>query len=127
MKQPRPLSKTKRWMTVLSLATLHPLWLVLMLPVLGDRANVESIVAPLAAVWLLNLRTGLVVLLANALGTSIVFARLAHQGPREGLPRTFIATFIMAMFCWVVDRARQYFEKGRLMREEIEKMRNSAS
>lgn len=125
MKQNRPLSKTKRWVTVLALAVLHPAWLVLMLPVLGDRANMESIVAPLAAVWLLNLRTGLVVLLANAVGSGIVFAHLAHEGPREGLPKTLIATFIMAVFCWIVDRARQYFEKGRLMRDEIERMRNS--
>jgi hypothetical protein len=114
-------------MTVLSLAILHPAWLVLMLPVLGDRANLESIVAPLTAVWLLSLRTGLVILLANAIGTSVVFAHLAHQGPREGLPRTFIATFIMAMFCWAVDHARQYFDKGRLIRDEIERMRNSGS
>jgi hypothetical protein len=98
-----------------------------MLPVLGARANIESVVAPLLTVWLFNLRAGLVILLANAVGSSIVFSRLAHQGPREGLPRTFVATFIMALLCWLVDQARQYIDKGRLMRDEIERMRNSST
>jgi hypothetical protein len=127
MNQPRPLSKAARWAAVLVATLFHPAWLVLMLPVLGDAANLESVVAPLLTVWLFRLRAGLVILLANVISSCIVFARLAHQGPREGLPRTFIATFIMASLCWLVDRARQYFDKGRLMRDEIERMRNSSS
>lgn len=126
MKQ-RPLSKAKRWATVLVAATGHPAWLGLMLPLIGDRANLESIVAPLLAVWLLSLRTGLVLLLVNAVTSSIVFTHLNHQGPREGLPKTFVAMFVMAIFCWVAAQARRYVDKGRLMREEIERMRDSGS
>jgi hypothetical protein len=117
----------RRWATVLVAAAVHPAWLGLMLPLLGDRANLESIVAPLLAVWLLNLRTGLGLLLVNAVTSSIVFTLLYHQGPREGLPKTFVATFVMAFVCWVAAQARRYVDKGRLMREEIERMRDSGS
>jgi len=126
MKQRRPLSKAKRWATVMVAAIMHPVWLGLMLPLLGDRANLESAVAPFLAVWLLNLRTGLLFALVNVVSSSIVFVRMVHEGPRTGLPKTFFATFIMALACWVLDQAKRYVDKGRVMREEVERMRNSS-
>jgi hypothetical protein len=69
---------------VLVAAVLHPLLLILLFPIVGERANLTIVFAPFAAAWLFSLRLSMVFLLLNALGTSAVFAHLTLVGPREG-------------------------------------------
>ena len=120
MKMQRVSSKAK-WATVLTAAALHPVLLILLIPMIGERANLAMVLAPFAATWLFSLRLGMVFLLLNAVGTSVVFAHLdlTHAGPREGLTKTAVAVFIVGMICFGLNSLKRYLDRGRVMQAEI--------
>jgi hypothetical protein len=114
-----------RWATVLVAAASHPVLLMLLFPLVGERANWTMVLAPFAAAWLFSLWLSMVLLLLNAVSTSVVFAHLTHAGPREGLAKSAIAVFVVGMLCCGLDGIRRYLDRGRAMQSEIEKIHGS--
>ena len=124
MKRPGVSTKAK-WATVLLAAALHPILLILLFPLVGERANSVMVLAPFAATWLFSLRFSIVFLLVNAVGTSAVFAHLTHAGQREGLTKSAVAAFIVGMLCFGIDGIKRYLDKGIAMQAEIEEIRGT--
>jgi riboflavin transporter FmnP len=110
-------------MAILFATALHPAFLVLCFPVMRERANLEMVLAPLLAVWLLGLRHGLVILLVNSISTGAVFANLTGAGPREGIFKSLVAIVVASMLCIVLFGIKRYLEQGKAMEAEIEKLR----
>jgi hypothetical protein len=123
----RQLSNKIKWAAVLLAAALHPILLSSLFPIVGERCNLVIVLAPFLAVWFFSVKLSILFLSLNALVTWVVFALVGNEGLISGLTKDAIVFIIVTGLCFALDRFRRYFEKGKALELELERLREPIS
>ena len=119
MKRDTPLSAKARWSILVATVLLHPLLLVLLLPVLGEPCNFVSLLAPVAATLLFSWRSGLAVTVVTVIVSACVFDALTGMSTREGMPKAIISGSVIVAACFAAEKLRRYIEQRKTIEEEL--------
>jgi two-component system cell cycle sensor histidine kinase/response regulator CckA len=118
MKREESLSKKARWAVVLGATILHPFLLYLMIPVFGERSNIVSVIAPIAATLLFSFRIGMVIMPINVVVSAAMFMHLTAMGA-EGRPKAVVSGLVIAAVCFGAEKLRLYVAQRKAIEEEL--------
>lgn len=117
-------SKIQKWVVVVTATLFHPMLVYFLFPVVGEKSNLVIVLAPFLAAWWFGLPLSLLLLVINAFVTGVIFSRLSDAGPGDGLPKAVVSLAVIGALCFGLNRLKHYLDKGKVMADELEKLRD---